>query len=420
MQPIALHMPRKLRADIGLPASKSLSNRALVIAALCGGARLEHLADCDDTNVLVAALRDRPTHIDIGAAGTAMRFGTAFFATQPGCHVLTGSERMRRRPIGILVEALRRLGANIGYTDEEGFPPLRVEGRTLHGGHIELSAGTSSQYISALLMVAPTMDEGLRLRLTGTVVSRPYIDMTLALMRRFGAEAGWADDHTLWVAPGGYRNGERAYAVEADWSAASYWYEMVALTPDAEACVCLPRLERDSLQGDSRVADLFRPLGVSTTFEDGCAVLRKSAPTLPAGETYRLDLTRQPDLAQTLAVTCAALGRPFHFTGLQSLKIKETDRIRALRHELSKLGCDIGEAHDAELFFNPAPAPPAAAPVEIPPIDTYDDHRMAMAFAPCALLHPGLVINHPEVVSKSYPDFWQHLQSIGAQLQEME
>jgi len=420
MHPIALHLPCKLRATIGLPASKSLSNRALVIAALCGGARLEHLADCDDTNVLVAALRDRPPLIDIGAAGTAMRFGTAFFATQSGIRVLTGSERMRHRPIGILVEALHKLGASIGYEGEEGFPPLRVEGRALHGGSITLSASTSSQYISALLMVGPAMETGLRLRLTGTVVSRPYIDMTLALMRRFGADAEWTDDHTLRVAPGGYRNNGEAYAVEADWSAASYWYEMVALTPDTDACVRLPRLERDSLQGDSRVADLFRPLGVSTTFEDGCAVLRKAASTLPAGETYRLDLTRQPDLAQTLAVTCAALRRPFHFTGLQSLKIKETDRIRALRRELAKLGCDIGEARDAELFFNPASTPPAAAPAEIPPIDTYDDHRMAMAFAPCALLHPGLAINHPEVVSKSYPDFWRHLQTIGARLQKVE
>lgn len=420
MQPIALYLPQKLRATIDLPASKSLSNRALVIAALCGGARLENLAVCDDTDVLIAALRDRPERIDIGAAGTAMRFGTAFFATQPGTRVLTGSERMRRRPIAILVDALRRLGASIAYEGEEGFPPLRVEGRTLRGGSIELSAGTSSQYISALLMVAPVMEEGLRLRLTGTVVSRPYIDMTLALMRRFGADADWEDGRTLRVAPGGYHDSGQAYAVEADWSAASYWYEMVALSPDPDACVRLPRLERDSLQGDSRVSDFFRPLGVATTFGDGCAVLRKAVPTPGSGGIFRIDLTRQPDLAQTLAATCAALHRPFHFTGLQSLKIKETDRIRALRHELAKLGCDVGEANDAELFFTPDTARPSAAPAAISPIDTYDDHRMAMAFAPLALLHPGLVINHPEVVSKSYPDFWRHLQAAGAQLKEME
>lgn len=434
MPSYSLLFPPTLRTSVALPASKSLSNRALVIAALSGGARLDRLADCDDTRVLLSALRDRPERIDIGAAGTAMRFGTAFFATQSGNRVLTGSERMRRRPVGILVEALRRLGASIEYAGEEGFPPLRVEGRTLRGGCIELSAGTSSQYISALLMVAPVMTEGLRLRLTGTVVSRPYIDMTLALMRRFGADAEWVDARTLQVAPGGYRHSGQTYTAEADWSAASYWYEMVALTPDADACVRLSGLDADSLQGDSRVSDFFRPLGVTTTFGNGEAVLRKAVPTLPQGEAYCLDLTQQPDLAQTLAVTCAALRRPFRFTGLQSLKIKETDRIRALRCELAKIGCHVGEAHDAELFFypeatrpasapvlaDPTPAATASAPPVIPAIDTYDDHRMAMAFAPCALLRPGLVINHPEVVSKSYPDFWKHLKTAGVRLHEVE
>lgn len=427
MHSISLHFPHNLRATIGLPASKSLSNRALVIAALSGGARIGHIADCDDTRVLVAALRDRPERIDIGAAGTAMRFGTAFFATQPGSHVLTGSERMRQRPIGLLVEALRQLGARIAYEGEEGFPPLRIEGHTLQGGSIELAAGTSSQYISALLMAAPVMERGLRIRLTGTVISRPYIDMTLALMRRFGADARWKDERTLQVAPGGYKGSGQAYAVEADWSAASYWYELVALTPDPDACVRLPRLESDSLQGDSRVSRFFRPLGVETGFENGCAVLRKAPPTLGHGETFRLDLSQQPDLAQTLVVTCAMLHQPFHFTGLQSLKIKETDRISALRTELAKLGCAIGEANDAELFSVPALAEhatqsgtPTSASPEPVAIDTYDDHRMAMAFAPCALLHPGLVINHPEVVSKSYPGFWNHLKAIGTDLRPVE
>lgn len=408
-----LDIPRQMRGTIHLPASKSISNRVLVIGALASDARLSHLAVCDDTDTLQAALAQRPYTIDMGAAGTAMRFGTAYFATQPEEHILTGTERMRHRPIGVLVEALRTLGADIEFAEREGFPPLRIRGRQLRGGSIEMAANVSSQYISALLMLGPTLAEGLQLHLSGTVISRPYIDMTLSLMRSFGAEARWVSDCDIEVAAKPYRKGQ-AYTVEADWSAASYWYELVALSPDPEACIHLPHLHENSLQGDSRVADFFRPLGVETTFADGEVVLRKTNPE-PADSLFSLDLARQPDLAQTIAVTCAMQRRPFHLTGLQTLKIKETDRIEALRRELQKLGCLLTEANASELIFRPD-AENSIRSAEIPAIDTYDDHRMAMAFAPCAGLFPKLRINHPEVVSKSYPGFWNDLKSVGVTL----
>lgn len=411
-----LDIPRQMRGTIHLPASKSISNRVLVMGALAGDAHLSHLAVCDDTDTLQNALARRPYTIDMGAAGTAMRFGTAYFATQPEEHILTGTERMRHRPIGVLVEALQTLGADIEYTEREGFPPLRIRGKQLRGGSIEMAAGVSSQYISALLMLGPTLAEGLHLRLNGDIISRPYIDMTLSLMRTFGAEARWVNECEVEVSAKPYRKGV-AYTVEADWSAASYWYELVALSTDAEACIHLPHLHKESLQGDSRVADFFRPLGVSTTFAEGEIVLRKTEPEA-AGTLFRLDLTRQPDLAQTIAVACAMQQRPFHLTGLQTLKIKETDRIEALRRELKKLGCLLTEANASELMFQPDGVS-SAKPDETPAIDTYDDHRMAMAFAPCAGIFPRLRINHPEVVSKSYPGFWNDLQSVGVRLKAL-
>ena len=404
-----MHLPATLQATITLPSSKSICNRALILAALSGRqTQLENLSDCDDTRVLVRALQSEEEEIDIMAAGTAMRFSTAYFSTTPGTHLITGTARMRQRPIGVLVEALRQLGANVEYAEVEGFPPLRISGRALKGGAISLPADVSSQYISALLMVGPTLQEGLRLHLVGTILSRPYIDMTISLMRQFGAEAAWTDDATICVAPQPYRP-LKEFRVESDWSAASYWYELVALSPDPEARIVLPYLFENSLQGDSRIREFFIPLGVHTEFTpDGVVLTKRKA---KATEMLRLDLSEQPDLAQTLVVTCAILRQPFHFTGLQTLKIKETDRIAALRTELKKMGIRVEEANDSELFCSDFGA------TELPPnafvsIDTYDDHRMAMAFAPCALRYPNLRINHPEVVSKSYPSFWQHLESL--------
>ena len=404
-----MKLPNDLKATISLPSSKSICNRALIIAALSGKqTQLHNLSDCDDTRVLVRALQSEEEVIDIMAAGTAMRFSTAYFSTTPGTHVVTGTERMRQRPIGVLVEALRQLGADISYVEAEGFPPLRIQSKPLKGGSISLPANVSSQYISALLMVGPTLQEGLRLQLVGTIISRPYIDMTISLMRQFGAQVEWSDEATICVAPQPYQP-LKEFSVESDWSAASYWYELVALSPDPAARIVLPYLFENSLQGDSRIREFFIPLGVRTTFTPEGVVLTKQQAEVP--EVLRLDLSEQPDLAQTLVVTCAMLRQPFHFTGLQTLKIKETDRITALRTELKKMGVCVEEANDSELFCSDFGATelPSNAFVSI---DTYDDHRMAMAFAPCALRYPALRINHPEVVSKSYPSFWEHLKGL--------
>lgn len=415
---IHINLPARLQGTISLPTSKSISARALTISALTGGTQPQGLSDCDDTHALQAAIAHRPAIIDIGAAGTAMRFGTALFACTPGEHVLTGSPRMLERPIGLLVDALRSLGADITYEGTEGFPPLRVKGHPLKGGHTTIPASVSSQYISALLMIAPTMTEGLTLTLEGEIASRPYIDMTLAIMKAYGAQADWtAEGQAIRVAAGGYRPTE--WTVEPDWSAASYWYEMVALSDDAEACICLKGLRAKSLQGDSCISQVFIPLGVKTTFTDEGAVLTKTA----AVESLDFDFTHCPDLAQTVVATCAMMGVAFHFNGLKSLKIKETDRIVALQTELRKLGVEVAADNESMTLTTDAAALfKSRLRLEIAqasaPIATYADHRMAMAFAPCAYRFPGLAIAHPEVVSKSYPAFWADLERVGATIEK--
>lgn len=403
-----ISLPQTLDATVTLPASKSISARAMIIAALAGDAQLRNLSDCDDTQVLRRALGERKPEIDIHAAGTAMRFGTAFFSVTPEEHTLTGTVRMQQRPIRLLVDALRALGADIEYVKAEGFPPLRIKGKHLAGGVVSIPANVSSQYISALLMVAPAMKEGLTLKLEGEVVSTPYINMTLNLMQTFGAKARWCDNHTLEVLPVSYQSGV-CFDVEPDWSAASYWYELVALSPDAGATVRLPGLRAQSVQGDSIVKDLFKPLGVETTFASSGVTLKKCAPC----DKLLSDFTTCPDLAQTLVATCAMLGRPFHFTGLQSLKIKETDRIVALQNELQKLGRRV-EANDREMWYDGNVTTSSASPI----INTYDDHRMAMAFAPCSFKVPELRVANPEVVCKSYPAYWDDLKSVGANISE--
>lgn len=406
------HLPNKIHTTIELPSSKSLSNRALLLCALSGaGSSVERMSTCDDTHVMWNALRERPFTVDIMAAGTAMRFLTAFFAI---CydeeHIMTGTERMRQRPIGVLVDALRKLGGEIDYVEKEGFPPLHIKGHQLRGGSIELPANVSSQYISALLMIAPMMTEGLTLHLVGNVISRPYINMTVSMMQTFGADIKWTDDQTLHVAHGRYFD-EVIYPIESDWSAASYWYEIMALTNDNEACITLPWLHKKSLQGDSAVQHFFAPLGVKTTFDEHheCAILTRAAETrISPNEVYELNLVNQPDLAQTLVVTCALLRQPFRFTGLQSLRIKETDRMAALQNELAKLGITLGIEGDEVLYINHYPA--NTPHYNGQPIATYHDHRMAMSFAPACLLCEGLQIANPEVVSKSYPRFWRDLE----------
>lgn len=403
---------------INLPSSKSLSNRALLLCALSGTeSSVGHMSNCDDTYVMWRALTTRSHEVDIMAAGTAMRFLTAFFSTCSNEeHIMTGTERMRQRPIGVLVDALRHLGAEIEYTEKEGFPPLCIKGHKLCGGALSLPANVSSQYISALLMVAPQMTEGLSLTLEGNIISRPYIDMTLSMMQAFGADARWVSENVINVVPKCYRDGV-IFNVESDWSAASYWYEVAAILPSKlhgePFSITLPWLHAKSWQGDSEVQRLFQPLGVETEFDaehEWATLRRNDAIALPEGETYEANLVDQPDLAQTLVVTCALLRRPFRFTGLRSLRIKETDRMEALRNELAKLGVDLGIEGDEALFVsNYSPDAPRYNGM---PIATYHDHRMAMAFAPARLLCPTLQIAHPEVVSKSYPNFWEEFSKV--------
>lgn len=415
-----------LSKTVILPASKSISNRALIINALSGtGVTPQNLSDCDDTMVMIRALS--PTTegekvsegtpiIDIMAAGTAMRFLTAYLSVTQGDCIITGTERMRHRPISILVDALRELGADIEYVENEGFPPLHIKGKSLQGGHIVLPGNVSSQYISAMLMIGPTLENGLELTLTNGVASRPYIDMTLSIMRQFGAEAEWANDNTIVVAPKKYQ--AIPYYIENDWSASSYWFEMVALTPGSE--VRLPGLFENSLQGDQVVKDIFAKLGVESkpvAFESNSTnepetsgyVLRHTGERVPFLD---INMLHCPDLAQTVVVTCCMLGVKFHISGLQSLKIKETDRIFALRTELRKLGYVVEEENDSILIWNGERCEPSQVTAEdgtkhLSPIDTYEDHRMAMSFAPCSQVLGNIYINHPEVVSKSYPQFWK-------------
>ena len=404
--PLTVNIPPALKRRVSLPSSKSIANRALLLARLSGPrSSVERLSPCDDTRAMSYALENGGHTVDIGAAGTAMRFLTAYYAQEEGGeHLLTGTERMRQRPIRPLVEALRQLGADIVCTGEEGFPPLLIKGRRLDGGQLSLPADVSSQYISALLMVAPLMRDGLTLRLEGKIISRPYIDMTLNLMRRFGARAAWTGEREISVQHGAYTDGIR-FSVESDWSAASYWYEMVALTPDNDVRVTLLGLQENSVQGDAAVAQCFAPLGVRTEYGSEGVTLTKGAPTLGLGETLTLDLTGQPDLAQTIIVACATLRRPFRLSGLRSLRIKETDRVAALQNELRKIGAELRTDGEGTLYIKEYPA--GEARFTGTPIDTYNDHRMAMAFAPAALRCPGLCVNDPGVVSKSYPDFWE-------------
>ena len=399
-----IHAPAaSWKTSVQLPASKSICNRALILNALSYSPyEIQNLSDCDDTDVMVKALNSNDSHFDVKAAGTAMRFLTAFLSKVVGEWTITGTERMKNRPIRILVDALNAVGAKIEYLEKEGFPPLRIMGSALQGGEISLDGGVSSQYISALLMIAPLMEKGLTLHLQGKVISKPYIHLTLQLMKQYGVESEWVGS-TIKVAPQSYR--PLPYTVESDWSAASYWYEMMALSQQAE--IELKGLFKESLQGDAAGAKLFAQLGVATDYKAGGVVLRKNGYVC---QKLIYDFVNEPDLAQTFVTTCAFMDIPFRFTGLQSLKIKETDRIEALKCELRKLGYVLTDTNGSILEWNGERCEPEAHPV----ITTYEDHRMAMAFAPASLVRKeGIEIAHPEVVSKSYPHFWENLESAG-------
>lgn len=390
-----------IRATVQLPASKSISNRALILNALAYSPHdIQNLSDCDDTRVMIRALDSNNTHFDVGAAGTSMRFLTAFLAKTVGEWSITGSERMKQRPIRLLVDALNSLGAKIEYLENEGFPPLKIYGSAMMGGEITLNGGVSSQYISALMMIAPYMVNGLTIKLEGNIISVPYIEMTRSMMAEFGVQTSFSNNTITIEAQ---RYSPVPFTVESDWSAASYWYELLSIANKGE--VILKGLSQQSYQGDSKVAAIFGQLGVHTRFTNEGVVL---SPTGQCVDFLNYNFSNEPDLAQTVVVTCCLKGIQFEFSGLQSLKIKETDRVAALINELAKLGFVIEEPAEGMLAWKGK----TVVTEQLPAIKTYDDHRMAMAFAPAALKTP-LAIEHPEVVSKSYPDFWKDLGTAG-------
>ncbi len=395
--------PQLATTTINLPSSKSISNRLLILNALSYSPYpVKNLSDSDDTRALSVALTSNASVFNIGAAGTTMRFLTAFLSRIVGEWVITGSERMKERPIGVLVDALKELGANIEYTEKEGYPPLKILGSSLQGKTLELPGNISSQYISALLMIAPTVTDGLTLKLKGNITSRPYINLTLKLMEQFGVHSEWTDD-TIIVPEQELKPVESKS--EGDWSAASYWFQIVALSK-SDTQVTLKGLDRYSLQGDSEVAGLFTQLGVKHKFSQKGLQLRKSGELT---KQFKYDFTDQPDLAQTFAVTCACLNVPFHLRGLHTLKIKETDRINALIAEAKKLGFVFTTNNTDDLKWDGKKTLITESPV----IKTYHDHRMAMAFAPAAITCGKLSIENPQVVSKSYPGYWNDLKNAG-------
>lgn len=401
---------RVINGSINLPSSKSISNRALIINALnYSPYPLKNLCDSDDTVVLSAALNSNSNKFDIGHAGTAMRFLTAFLSKIVGEWEVTGSERMQQRPISILVDALNTLGAQISYLKNEGFPPLKILGSNLTGKTIELDGSISSQYISALLLIAPTIANGLTLKLKGEITSRSYINLTLELMAKFGIQYRW-EGNEITVPEQTYIS--RDFTVEADWSGASYWYEILSLCNSGE--ILLENLQLNSLQGDSNIAEWFMQFGVSSTQKENGVLLSKTE-TLTPGK-LNIDFIENPDIAQTMACLCVAKEIPFHFSGLKTLKIKETDRISALQNELAKFGAVLTEPELGELAWDGKIL--ESIKTECPIIETYHDHRMALAFAPVAITGYKLQINDPMVVTKSYPGFWDDLKKVGFTVSE--
>ena len=399
-----------INGSINLPSSKSISNRALIINALnYSPYPLRNLSDSDDTVVLTAALNSNSNKFDIGHAGTAMRFLTAFLSKIVGEWEITGSERMQQRPISILVNALNSLGAQISYLKNEGFPPLKILGSNLTGKTIELDGSVSSQYISALVLIAPTIQNGLTLKLTGEITSRSYINLTLKLMAKFGVQYRW-EGNEITVPEQNYF--ARDFTVEADWSGASYWYEILSLCDSGE--IFLENLQLESLQGDSNIAGWFEQFGVSSgQKENGVLLIKKE---VPSPEKLNIDFIENPDVAQTMACLCVAKEIPFHFSGLKTLKIKETDRISALQNELSKFGAVLTEPGLGELVWHGIID--SSQKMKTPIIETYHDHRMALAFAPMALAGNPIQINDPMVVTKSYPGFWDDLKNVGFTVSE--
>jgi 3-phosphoshikimate 1-carboxyvinyltransferase len=399
-----------LKGEIILPASKSISNRALIIQYLSGNKlKLHNLSDADDTQLMIHLLNkiDKgkgssiPISIDCGNAGTTFRFLTALLAITPGKWQIAGSDRMKERPVGILVESLKKLDANIEYQGKIGYPPLLIQGLELRGGKIEIDGSVSSQFISALLLIGPSISHRIVIKIKGKISSLPYIEMTLKLLNKFGISTTF-DENVITVGQQDYSPGE--LIIESDWTSASYWYEMAAFA--SEVNLLLIGLQKESLQGDGILPEIFNHFGVETEFLAEGIKLTKSSKIV---SEFKFDFTPCPDLAQAVIVTCAGLKIPGKFTGLESLRIKETERITALQSELNKLGYKIDMAGNSELKIRIS-----ESKTQNPePVKTYGDHRMAMAFAPLALILGSVQIENPEVVSKSYPGFWEDLKETG-------
>lgn len=396
------HPTKKVNALLKLPTSKSISNRLLIIRALSGSTfPIHQLSVSDDTKALLQALALSNPTIDVGAAGTSSRFLTAFLSITNGEWELRGSERLHQRPIKILVDTLQELGADIRYKEKSGFLPLLINGKNLEGGDVKISGGISSQFISALLMIAPVLQKGLTIEIEGDLVSKPYVLMTLSLMNDFGIEHTW-EENIITIPNQAYKAVE--YTVEADWSAASYYFTVAALAKKSK--LLLDGLFPKSLQGDQAIQTISEQLGIRSFFMQNWMHLIKA---YPATNHLVFDFTECPDLAQTVVVLCAAMGIPATFNGLQTLRRKETDRIAALQIELAKVGAEFTSKDDVHFEVKGK----ITAPVETPIFHTYEDHRMAMSFAPLALVLPEIIIEEPMVVSKSHPLFWDHLKAMG-------
>ena len=412
-----------LNSEISITGSKSETNRLLLLQALFPNISLENTSNSDDSEVMMKALVPQTSNpnfqlptsnfqlVDIHHAGTAMRFLTAFFAVSEGREVvLTGSQRMTERPIQVLVEALQQLGAQITYENQEGYPPIRIKGQKITKNKVSIPANVSSQYISALLLVASKLENGIELTLVGEITSVPYIKMTLALLNEIGVETSFIDN-IITVKPHTPNPKPQTLVVESDWSSASYFFSIMALSQTGTE-IKLSSFKQNSLQGDSSLVEIYKNLGVETVFENNSVVLRTSE--ISNLNSLICNLNSSPDIAQTIVVSCLGLGIGCHLTGLHTLKIKETDRLEALRIELTKLGANISVTNDS-LTLEPSLIDSIVHNVAIA---TYNDHRMAMAFAPLALKVP-IMIENAEVVSKSYPDFWEDMKKLGFEVEMM-
>ena len=388
-----------------ITGSKSESNRCLLLKALFDDLTIENLSNSDDTELMKNALSSDHSLIDIHHAGTAMRFLTAYFATQKGREIiLTGSSRMKERPIRILVDALRNLGAKIEYSENEGFPPLKIQGQEFFKSEVFLKANVSSQYISALLLIAPSLKNGLNLHLDGKITSIPYIKMTLALLNEVGIRTSFKSNKIKVFPYEGHNS--KTLIVESDWSSASYFYSIVSLS-SVGTKINISSYKKNSLQGDAILSEIYNNLGVSSKFNNSVLTIEKISDDLP--KNLDLDLSNTPDIAQTLAVSCLGLQINCNFTGLHTLKIKETDRLLALKNEIKKLGTNIEISNNSLGINSPKPL------LKNVEIKTYNDHRMAMSFAPL-MLRTDICINDANVVSKSYPNFWNDLKKLGLKL----